>query len=586
MEIVSRLAGEISALPHGETTPRVQGVAQALGVSPQTLWRWLRAAGYRSARRQRCDAGQLRAISAEQVRAIAAIRFAGARETGKILPTFEMARAIANANARPDPETGELSVVEVHRSTLSRAMRTIGCHTDQLMRQTPATALRSRHPNHVWQIDVSTCVLFYLANGGMEICDAAAFNKNKPTNFARVQQLRVQRYLAVDHTSGAFYLAYLSGHESSENFLTFLIDAFHQRDGLPFYGVPTAIVVDPGSAQSASVVRSLTRSLDINVIVHQAHNARAKGSVETTHNLVERQFEGRLHATPVCDFARLNVLARRWSAAFQSKSIHTRHGMTRFDAWLRITREQLRLAPGPEITRALVLSEPEARTVDVRLRISFAPPGHGQQWYSVAGIPGAAVGERVFVQASPYALPAIDVLYTDAEGGERRQRVAPIEVDAFGFDLQAPVIGERFADPGDSFIDRERKAARRAAWGTDDEDEIAKLRRGKGGVRGVAFGGELDAFADVAAVEVPAYLPRPGTVIALDATPAETLIDPTAACLRLAALLGDVWRPSHYMWIHERFARGISEQQLEQLAREWSGRAGGADDGSRRAVAC
>lgn len=586
MEIVARLAGEIATLPRGETTLRVQGVAQSLGVSPQTLWRWMQAAGYRSQRRKRSDAGRTRALSEEQVRTLAAVRFAGSRETGKVLPTIEMARAVVNANAMPDPSTGEIAVIVAHRSTLSRAMRTLGCHTDQLMRQAPATALRSLYPNHIWQVDVSTCVLFYLANGGIEICDEAAFNLNKPRSYKCIEQMRVQRYLAVDHTSGAFYLAYLPGHESSENLLTFLIDAFHQRDGLPFYGVPAAIMVDPGSAQSAGVVRSLTRSLDVNVLVHRAHNARAKGSVETTHNLVERQFEGRLHATRVRDFGQLNVLARRWSAAFQSTAIHTRHGMTRFDAWLRITREQLRLAPGPEITRALVLSEPEARTVDVRMRISFAPPGHGQKWYSVAGVPGAAVGERVFVQASPYALPSIDVLYTDAEGVERRRRVAPIDVDAFGFDLQAPVIGERFADGEQTFIDRERALASRAAWGTDDSQEIAKVRRGKGGERGVAFGGELDAFADVAAVQVPAYLPRPGTAIAIDETPAETLLEPTAACLRLAAMLGEHWTPAHYRWIHERFAGGVSEQQLEHLAREWSDRAGGADEPQRRAATC
>ncbi|HNC51230.1 MAG TPA: DDE-type integrase/transposase/recombinase [Accumulibacter sp.] len=570
---VLMLAAELPGLPHGHGTPRVRSIAEHLGISVQTLWKWVKEAGYASDRKRRSDAGKLKAVSEEQVRRMAAIRFAGARETGKVLPTLEMARDIANANAPVDPATGEVAVTTAHASTISRAMKRIGCHSEQLLRASAAQPMKSLHPNHVWQCDVSTCVLFYLANGGMEICDTAAFNKNKPANFARVQELRVQRYLVVDHCSGAFYLQYLPGHETAQNLLDFLIPAFHPRDGQPFYGVPKMLLVDPGSAQASGLVRSLTRALEIDVRVHTAGNPRAKGAVESLHNHIERQFEGRLQAQRVRDFAQLNELAGLWSAAYQTTAIHGRTGRTRFSGWQEIARYPgaLRLAPGPEITRALVMSEPTKRVVDQLLRISFAIPGHGQHFYSVAGIPGAAFKEKLFVVASPYHLPDIDVLAHDAEGREVRHRRSPLVEDEWGYQKDAATFGEEYQRPADSHLDVERKRARRAAWGSDDEAEIAKKRRGVAGKRGVAFDGAVDAFADVRQTPVPMYLPLAGTAIEAAVPLQESVMSATAACLRMHALLGDAWQPEHYAWITKRFSGGISEAQFAQLAEQWRG---------------
>ena len=568
------LAAELPLLRRGQSTPRVNAVASSLGISAQTLWRWMRETGYGQPRKKRADAGRLKVVSEEQVRQMASIRFAGARETGKVLPTLNMVRDLANANATVDADSGEIRITTAHPSTISRAMRRLGCHSEQLMRPEPAQAMRSLHPNHVWQCDVSTCVLFYLANGGMEICDVAAFNKNKPANFERIQELRVQRYLVVDHCSGAFYLHYLPGHETARNLLDFLIPAFHQREGRPFYGVPKMLVLDPGSAQASGVVRSLTRALELDVRVHRAGNPRAKGSVEGNHALIERQFEGRLHAQRVRDFDHLNELAAIWSAAYQNTAVHSRTGKTRFAAWQTIRPEELRIAPGLEITRALVMSEPQARTVDGLLRITFATPGQGSNTYSVAGVPGAAVGEKVWVVASPYRLPDVEILVTGADGRETRHRVSAVRVDEHGFDLSAPVFGEAFARPADTLLDRERKAAKRAAWGTDDDQEIAKARRAKGDKKAVAFDGELDAFADVKRIDVPAFLPQRGTPLTVDPPAAvESLMSATAACLRMHALLGGAWQPEHYDWITRRFADGMSEQQFAQLAAQWQGAA-------------
>lgn len=569
---VLALAERLPGLPWDRRGGEVKTAAATLGISDKTLYRWMARVGHASGRKRRGDAGVFRKLDADQVRQAASLAFAGTRETGKRLPTFRMVLEIVNANARQDgavdPETGEINArqMDVAPSTLARAMRQLGCHPTQLARPTPAHPQKSRHPNHVWQVDVSTCVLFYLSNGGVEICDVAAFNKNKPSSYERVKEMRVQRYLAVDHCTGAFHLAYLPGHETTRNLLDFLIPAFHPRPGTPFHGVPKILMVDPGSAQAAPVFRNLARALDLKVLVHEAGNPRAKGSVESSHNVIERLFEGRLIGQTVHDFAHLNALADDWSRVFQSVKPHSRHGMPRFDAFMRIKPDELRLAPGLETTRALVISDPVSRIVTSALTISYAPHGHGQHDYLVKDLPGVAQGETLWVVGNPYRLPAIDVLIADAEGREVRHFVAPIPKDDWGFDGHAAVIDEEYKSLPDTFIDRERKGVLRATWGTDDAREIAKRRRGKA----VAFDGTLDTFADVKATPVPDYLPRRGTALDV-AVPvlAETRMTATAAAIRLQGALGDAWRPEYYPWLVQRFTDGIGEEQYARLEALW-----------------
>ncbi|MGL1089448.1 transposase, partial [Vibrio vulnificus] len=69
----------------------------------------------------------------------------------------------------------------------------------------------------------------------------------------------------------------------------------------------------------------------------------AKGQVESTHNLVERRFEGRLAFMTVHSIEELNQQATRWSVGFQSLVEHGRHKKTRFGMWQTIQNEQLRL---------------------------------------------------------------------------------------------------------------------------------------------------------------------------------------------------------------------------------------------------
>jgi len=107
-----------------------------------------------------------------------------------------------------DPATGELRPLS--DSAISRALKAYALHPEQLLRPSAHTELKSLHPNHVWQIDASLCVLYYLdarnaRETGLQVMDADKFYKNKPAALKRVEADRVWSYEVTDHYSGAIF---------------------------------------------------------------------------------------------------------------------------------------------------------------------------------------------------------------------------------------------------------------------------------------------------------------------------------------------------------------------------------------------
>ncbi|HCA6418176.1 TPA: integrase, partial [Pseudomonas aeruginosa] len=128
-----------------------------------------------------------------------------------------------------DEDTGEIRPLSI--SAISRALYSFGVHPQQLLQPAPVSELRSRHPNHVWQIDASLCVLYYLKPGadehgnGLRVMEHDQFYKNKPKNVARIASNRVWSYEITEHASDWIYVKYVMGAESGENLCDVLIDA-------------------------------------------------------------------------------------------------------------------------------------------------------------------------------------------------------------------------------------------------------------------------------------------------------------------------------------------------------------------------
>lgn len=558
---------ELAKSPHGEKAASAARIAGRMGCSVATLYRrieTLGAAGLTGARQRRSDAGST-AASVEDLRQISAVLVASQRDTGKRLWSAERAVTELRAN--------RIITTSLSAGRLLALLREHGLHPEQLNQPSATTALASLHPNHVWQIDSSTSVLYKDKTGRMRAMASDEFYKNKPQNFARVVNDLITRYLAVDHCSGAFKGRYYLGGESAENLVDFFIYAAMKNGTTPMHGVPKIVYADQGSGNKSGLWLRLCDSLDVRPLRHEAGRANATGSVEKHGDIWERDFEG---SFPFVDpdsitLDWLNEEGARWAAVHCATKTHRRHHMTRDAAWLHIREDQLRVPASAELLRELAHSEPETRRVSNNQTISVSVKGHGAQTYDLGDVPGIQVGGKVEVRINAYRAPSIDVACTDRETGDVTwHTVPPIQHNRFGFAAGSPVIGESFRPAAKTDTERTRdellrETYRVAAGALPTLEDAKRLRK----QRAQAFGGRLDPMASITATELPDYMPRRGTPLGAAAAPRvhvpQTLTHVEAA-KRLRAALGDAYGPHVYAWLTQRHPAGVPEDQVAAIA--------------------
>lgn len=579
---IHQLVQALAAAPHGGKAALYEAAAADLGVSRQTVQKWAGQQSIRPARKRRADAGTS-ALTEGEAKMLAALMMESHRRNDKRLKTFEDAVNMARANGMIraealDLETGEIRPLSI--SAIARAMRARGYHVDTLMRPAPAIALASRHPNHVWQIDASLCVLYYLRRSpdaranGLRAMERAEFYKNKPGNFDRIEYDRVWRYAITDHASGYIYVEYVLGAESGENLATVFINAIQKRADEPVHGVPFLAMLDPGSANTGALFRNLCRSLQVRVQINKPGNPRAKGQVEKAHDLIEKSFESGLKFAAIDSLDALNAAAARWRRWFNGTSIMARHGMTRNEAWLRITADQLRIAPETDICRELATTAPEERTVNDLLRVSY-----GGRSYDVSCVPDIQNRDKVLVCRNPWRPEAAQVVGVDADGREVYYVVEPVAEDGLGFAQGAPVIGEEYARHADTPAQRKAKEIEKLLMGEATLDGAGKARKGKR----LAFGGAVDPWMHMeqGAALLPAYIPKrgkpletplPGIAAAPDAmkVPAplrveEERLGHVGMATRLARMVPG-WSGEHYARMAQLYPAGVTEAELPEVA--------------------
>lgn len=508
MELLMQITQETRALPHGAKSDYIRQAAERIGVSYATLYRKLKEFGVGGGRKVRADAGQI-TVSRDDAQLVSTVLMESMRRNNKRLMSIQQAMDILVSNGKIaagtlDEETGEL--VRTSASTMARALRQYKLHPDQLLQPAPVTELASLHPNHVWAADASLCVLYYLrreadTSRGLQVMDAEVFYKNKPKNVAKIEHDRVWRYVFSDHTSGAFYLEYVLGAESGHNLTHCFVNAIQGTNGV-MHGVPWVVMMDPGSANTGAVFKNLCRALSIEMIVNSVGNARGKGQVEKTHDIVECNFESGLKFKAVHTLDELNAEAWRWMQVKNAQSIHSRTGRSRYSVWLEITREQLRLAPPAEVCRELANTAPQTRKVTSKLTISFANTD-----YDVSGVPGVIVGDTLTFVRNPWRPETVQIVTVNAEGREVFHVAEPVLRNEYGFPLAAPVIGEGYKRHADTEAQRNAKANEMLAMGTATISEAEDKRRGKA----LAFDGRLDPYKPVTDAVLPTYLPKRGT---------------------------------------------------------------------------
>lgn len=496
--------------PHGTREAVYAAAAVELGISRATLLRKLKEVSVSSPRKRRSDSGQV-SLSHDEALKVSAVLMESTRKNGKRLMSVEQAILILRSNGeiaaeRTDAATGEVAQLSV--TAISRALRVHKLHPDQLLAPEPVTRMASKHPNHVWQIDASLCVLYYMPKeptqreSGLQVMAHDVFYKNKPANVKRIENDTVWRYVVTDHASGWVYVEYVTGGETGQNLSNIFINATQKRDNDPAHGVPVMAMLDPGSANTGAVFKNLCKALSVQVQINTPGRPRAKGQVEQAQNLVERSFESGLKFINVENLADLNAKSVKWMTWFNGTAVHTRHGMTRYNAWMRISAEQLRIAPSVALCRELAVTAPETRTVSPELTVSFG--GHE---YDVSGLDGVMVKEKLLVCRNPWREDAAQIVTNDAEGRELFYVAERINKGEFGFPEGAVVIGERYRRHADTPAQINAKQVELLLTGSPSLEAAKAARKGKQ----LAFGGKLDPYKPQDDVTAPTYLPRKGT---------------------------------------------------------------------------
>lgn len=558
------IARRLDAAVYGERAAIYKAGTAALGVSLSTLQRQLRSVRVTKPRKRREDAGSS-VLPIEEARLISALLLESIRANNKQLSTIMRAVERLRSNGlikagRVDEVTGVFQPLS--RSSICRALHNYKLHPSQLLQDAPAVSLASLHPNHVWQVDASISTQFYLADDGAQVMHKAEFYDGKPANLKRIERQRLWRYVVTDHTSGTLYVEYVLGAESAENLCSVLINAMQKRGATdPFHGVPWILMTDPGAAMTSGIFRNLCRVLSIDLVINRVGNARAKGQVEQAHNLVEREFESALKFQPAKTLEQINTWASRWMQFFNSTSIHTRTRRSRYGVWQLITPEQLRLAPSVEVCRELAVCTPERRKVSNLLRVSFRGAS-----FDVSSVPDVMVGETLLITRNCWRDKdsAIAVLVGD-DGREHFHVIERIGVDAFGFADSSAVIGQQFKRHADTPAQVSRKVLEQLATETSCEADAQAARKAKA----VPFGGRIDPHKYVSDTVLPAYLPRRGSTLHVDAPTVEVVpLSVVEAAKRLRPKLGQLWSPQSYGWLLERFPEGVPEDELEAVEAE------------------
>lgn len=578
--LINAAASELLSAPHGSKGRIAAQLAEQMGCSIQTAYRRLSAVmGNIKPRKRRSDAGEM-SLTREEARTIAALVEETRRLTGTGTLPVEDAVEILRANgkieaARVDKGTGELQPLSV--SSICRAIRHYGFHRDQLGAPPPAARLSSPHPNYLWQIDASVSRQFYLADDGTQVMDKREFYRGKPGNFTKIAERRLWRYAITDHASGCIEVFYVLGAESSANLLTSLIYAMTQRSNGTMHGIPKLLMMDPGSAVTAGPTRNFINACGIELIINEVGNARAKGQVENANYIIETHFEAPLKTrAPVTSLEEINELAQQWSRAYNATRIHTRTGMTRRDGWLRVTPEQLVLAPAVETLRQLATSAPKPCTVrDCMIRF------RGES-FDVRGVPGLINGQRVNVVANALdPAGSVRVLMPGETDTATVHHIAPrIGRDSWGFLDTAARVGTEFKSPPESPADAARKELERVAMQVDSDAEAAAARKAKR----LFMGGTVDPMKHLRELDIAPSLPRAGRTSDVSAPViAEQRIAPPPVRAELEALnhvdaamrlkplverMGITWTAELYARTERRWPDGVPVEQVEPWAAE------------------
>ncbi|NOU53133.1 transposase family protein [Pseudoalteromonas sp. JBTF-M23] len=585
-------AEQLDNAGHGEKGTIREEACRTLGLSKDALYRRFKSLGWQSGKAKRSDAGST-SMDEDAVNIMVSLLSLSKRANGKRTMNVPVATSILAANGYDT----------LSPSQISRVLATYNANITKLDAVEPHKQLRSLGPNHVHQVDPSYCLLYYppgRRKGVMQhYADQDEFYANKPENLEKIKHFKLWRYVMTDHWSGMIRVYYYqAAGETTANLFEFLMWCWRGQEGSVFSGPCDYLYWDKGSANKAKAIKKLLNSLNVKYEEHKAKNARAKGSVEKANDIVETQFESRLLIEPVNSVDEINEAVWAWQEAYNADKIkgqnckHSRHKMARQEAWLMIYkpeyRHRLRKLPDDKICRLLLTKEGETRVVTGDLTIPYLHPiTKCSLKYELSTLEHICVGMKVSV--SPIIVgdsPDLLVGVKSPMGDVVYHQVAPVEFDAAGFRVDAPVFGENYASHADTPTQTAIKSADRLAYPNMSDEEIEKAKKAKK----VPFNGKLVAHSHLKDVEHETRITPRGEAIEADSPVAKQIaqapkrkgkvLDEIDLRIIVAERLGRALRPTEVEWLQslvvvetelnnvlEQLHNGIAETPVYKLAR-------------------
>jgi hypothetical protein len=236
----------------------------------------------------------------------------------------------------------------------------------------------------------------------------------------------------------------------------------------------------------------------------------------------------------------MNAAAFAWANAYNANLIPRvdsrlrRDGVnaqTRYDVWLQIRMEELRLLPAPELCLNLLLGAKVERKVSNKLTVTYKHPQLERSGvYDLSGLAGVCAGDAVEVCPMVYGRGLVTVRVPRYDGETLSYRLEPIsEYDANGFRMDAPVIGEAYRPHADTAAVIAAKRLDRTAFGDLPADEIQRAKdKNAQPFAHLNDGRGIDSLEHLKAIQAPTWLPRKGE--AIDVKLPKTEAPPRSSC--------------------------------------------------------
>jgi len=425
-------------------------------------------------------------------------------------------------------------------SSMTRRMRELEINPERLVAPTPHVRLRSLHANHVHQLDASLCIQYRFNRSGLAM---RYVDLNKLLQVKDVTQA-VHRWVLADHLSGAFVVQYYdSPGERVEDMVRFLHWAWSPKQDarIPFCGVPKILYCDRGSAFVSHALQHLCKAYGVQLLWHEAGNAQATGSAESSHWVFERKFEARLRLQKIHTVEELIEKATLESLSLNRLRIHSRHQQTRFAAWEAAVPRPVSV-PVEDLDQFAWLAHGrrEERKVSGDGLISYAAKKQGARYFHVAD---AAVGQLVTVVPHPYEVGRIKALNKDGQ----ELVVTPVEKDQWGFVSTAVTFGEYARLP--------ETPAQKVIEAAADLPELSR-----------AFLDSSDMPAEVyEAAPIPYQSARTGQEVLKRVV----MLDRFEAKARVCERLGRPLTRDEGAWWNEQIGDAIEDSALEEALQTW-----------------